>query len=90
MIQLLLAAAFSSVPLTLYVPPVRNLTMFVQAVEEMVRETGPIVVGRYYQRIRIFCSRILGCIWILNTSFGVFDCGSVVEIEIEIEREMET
>ncbi|GAB2260517.1 hypothetical protein Droror1_Dr00011372 [Drosera rotundifolia] len=35
----LLSVGFSAVPVTLYVPQVRTLTLFVEAMEELVRET---------------------------------------------------
>ncbi|KAL9231240.1 hypothetical protein vseg_006492 [Gypsophila vaccaria] len=40
MLQFVLAVAFSAVPLTLYVPPMRHLTLFVASIEELLRETS--------------------------------------------------
>ncbi|GAB2300177.1 hypothetical protein Dimus_034217 [Dionaea muscipula] len=62
MIELLLAVSFSAAPLTLYLPPVRSLTIFVQAMEEMLRGTRTIITGRYYQRLRVVCVRIFSCV----------------------------
>ncbi|KAI4325652.1 hypothetical protein MLD38_031032 [Melastoma candidum] len=58
MLQLLLAVAFSAVPLTLYVPPIRSLNLFVETVEGMLRQTA-ILTLRAYPRVRLACSRIL-------------------------------
>jgi hypothetical protein len=41
MLQLLMAAAFSAAPLTLYVPPVRSLSLFVEAMEVVCRDCSP-------------------------------------------------
>ncbi|GAB4857772.1 Mitogen-activated protein kinase kinase kinase npk1 [Ancistrocladus abbreviatus] len=49
MLQIFFAVAFSAVPLTLYVPPTRSLTLFVEAMEDLVRETSRRTV-RYYPR----------------------------------------
>ncbi|KAF3780588.1 hypothetical protein EJ110_NYTH23163 [Nymphaea thermarum] len=38
MLQLLFAIAFSAAPLTLYVPPMRSLSLFVETVEIFLRE----------------------------------------------------
>ncbi|RXH94080.1 hypothetical protein DVH24_016147 [Malus domestica] len=38
-LQLLLTVAFSAVPLTLYVPPVRSLNPFVETMEELLSES---------------------------------------------------
>uniref|UniRef100_A0A803LBZ2 Uncharacterized protein n=1 Tax=Chenopodium quinoa TaxID=63459 RepID=A0A803LBZ2_CHEQI len=39
-VQFFFAVAFSAVPLTLYVPPMRHLTLFVSAIQELMRETS--------------------------------------------------
>ncbi|KMT18838.1 hypothetical protein BVRB_2g029430 [Beta vulgaris subsp. vulgaris] len=38
-VQFFFAVAFSAVPLTLYVPPIRHLTLFVTAIQELITET---------------------------------------------------
>ncbi|KAI4387144.1 hypothetical protein MLD38_004995 [Melastoma candidum] len=58
MLQLLLALAFSAVPLTLYVPPIRSLNLFVETMEGLIRQTS-LMALRAYPRIRLACSRIL-------------------------------
>jgi hypothetical protein len=58
MLQLLMAAAFSAAPLTLYVPPVRSLILFVEAMEVVCRDCGPYshdVVAHF----RVALSRVL-------------------------------
>ncbi|KAG6510881.1 hypothetical protein ZIOFF_028926 [Zingiber officinale] len=40
MLQLFLAAAFAAVPLTLYLPPVRNLSSFMEVAELLVQEAA--------------------------------------------------
>ncbi|XP_068639136.1 uncharacterized protein [Aristolochia californica] len=58
MLQLLFAVAFSAAPLTLYVPPVRSLNLFVETVETIFRQTVVYTV-RAYPRIRYAFSRVL-------------------------------
>ncbi|KAK1282607.1 hypothetical protein QJS10_CPB22g01364 [Acorus calamus] len=58
MLQLLFAVAFSAAPLTLYVPPVRSLNPFVEAIETMLRETSSYTVTTF-PRIRLAFSRVL-------------------------------
>ncbi|KAF8396136.1 hypothetical protein HHK36_017749 [Tetracentron sinense] len=58
MLQVFFAVAFSAVPLTLYVPPVRSLNFFVETIEGLLRETAQYSV-RTYPRIRHAWSRIL-------------------------------
>ncbi|PWZ57159.1 hypothetical protein Zm00014a_002700 [Zea mays] len=58
MLQLLMAAAFSAAPLTLYVPLVRSLSLFVEAMEVVCRDCGPYshdVVAHF----RVGLSRVL-------------------------------
>ncbi|KAJ1686399.1 hypothetical protein LUZ63_017789 [Rhynchospora breviuscula] len=57
MLQILFAVAFSAAPLTLYVPPVRSLNLFVQSIEVMVRESEP-VSRRTFFRLRLGLRRI--------------------------------
>ncbi|XP_042447169.1 uncharacterized protein LOC122031992 [Zingiber officinale] len=58
MLQLLFAVAFSAVPLTLYVPPIRSLNPFVEAVEALFREVA-VFSMRAYPRIRLGVGRIM-------------------------------
>ncbi|KAG1342187.1 RING/FYVE/PHD zinc finger superfamily protein, putative isoform 1 [Cocos nucifera] len=58
MLQLLFAVAFSAAPLTLYVPPVRSLNPFLEAVEMFVREAA-VYTLRAYPRVRLGLRRIL-------------------------------
>uniref|UniRef100_A0A7N0VJ32 Uncharacterized protein n=1 Tax=Kalanchoe fedtschenkoi TaxID=63787 RepID=A0A7N0VJ32_KALFE len=62
MLQLFFAVAFSAVPLTLYVPPIRSLNLFVQTMEELFRDTH-LHTGRIYPRLRYACARLLDCIF---------------------------
>ncbi|KAK3017299.1 hypothetical protein RJ639_006898 [Escallonia herrerae] len=39
MLHLFFAVAFSAVPLTLYVPPVRSLNLFIATMEDLFRES---------------------------------------------------
>nr|ABF94254.1 hypothetical protein LOC_Os03g07870 [Oryza sativa Japonica Group] len=56
--QLLMALAFSAAPLTLYVPPVRSLSLFVEAIEAVFRDCAPYSQGAIF-RFRLGLSRIL-------------------------------
>jgi hypothetical protein len=58
MLQLLMALAFSAAPLTLYVPPVRSLSLFVEAMEAVCRDCAPYSHGAVL-RFRLGLSRIL-------------------------------
>ncbi|XWS43162.1 hypothetical protein CRYUN_Cryun16bG0079300 [Craigia yunnanensis] len=62
MLQLFFAVAFSSVPLTLYVPPIRSLNLFVETIEDMLRETT-LYTLRVYTRICLGFSRIFRSIF---------------------------
>ncbi|KAK9921852.1 hypothetical protein M0R45_030348 [Rubus argutus] len=57
MLQLLFAVAFSAVPLTLYVPPIRSLSLFVETIEDVVRQSLIYALSAY-PRIRFLCSRV--------------------------------
>ncbi|KAF3442572.1 hypothetical protein FNV43_RR16488 [Rhamnella rubrinervis] len=57
MLQLFFAIAFSAVPLTLYIPPIRSLNLFVETVENFLRQTATYTL-RTYPRVRMGCSRI--------------------------------
>ncbi|XWS59161.1 hypothetical protein CRYUN_Cryun08bG0098200 [Craigia yunnanensis] len=65
MLQLFFAVAFSAVPLTLYVPPIRSLNLFVETIEDMLRQTT-LYNLRAYPRIRLGFSRILHSIFHLS------------------------
>nr|DAD29854.1 TPA_asm: hypothetical protein HUJ06_031322 [Nelumbo nucifera] len=58
MLQLFFAVAFSAVPLTLYLPPLRSLNLFVETIEMFLRETS-VYTGRVYPRLRLACSRVM-------------------------------
>ncbi|KAI3739973.1 hypothetical protein L2E82_30387 [Cichorium intybus] len=51
MLHLFFAVGFSAVPLTLFVPPVRNFNLFVASMEELWRESSLHTV-RMYPRLR--------------------------------------
>ncbi|PKI40090.1 hypothetical protein CRG98_039543 [Punica granatum] len=55
--KLFFAVAFSAVPLTLYVPPIRSLNLFVETLEDLLRQTA-VYTLRAYPRVRLACSRI--------------------------------
>ncbi|XP_007028829.2 PREDICTED: uncharacterized protein LOC18599003 isoform X1 [Theobroma cacao] len=86
MLQLFFAVAFSAVPLTLYVPPVRSLNLFVQTVEDILRQTA-LYTLRAYPRIRLGLSRIFHSIfhlsryiecWLLNSSILMDEIGRML------------
>ncbi|KMT15423.1 hypothetical protein BVRB_3g061280 [Beta vulgaris subsp. vulgaris] len=54
MLQIFFAVAFSAVPLTLYIPPIRSLNLFVDTVEDAVRQTGSYAVRAYPRLHRAF------------------------------------
>ncbi|KAL3569167.1 hypothetical protein D5086_029057 [Populus alba] len=78
MLQLFFAVAFSAVPLTLYVPPIRSLNLFVETIEDVLRQTSLYTV-RAYPRIRLVFSRFFRNLFSLS-SFVVdvveFDTGN--------------
>ncbi|VFQ77778.1 unnamed protein product [Cuscuta campestris] len=57
MLHMFFGVAFSAVPLTLYIPPVRSLNLFVEIVEDLCRESRT-YTGRVYPRLRRAWSRI--------------------------------
>ncbi|KAI3510816.1 hypothetical protein L1887_17953 [Cichorium endivia] len=61
MLHLFFAVGFSAVPLTLFVPPVRNFNLFVASMEELWRESSLHTV-RMYPRLRYAWSRVLDCL----------------------------
>ncbi|XP_048231332.1 uncharacterized protein LOC125370342 [Ricinus communis] len=58
MLQLFFTVAFSAVPLTLYIPPMRSLNPFVETMEDLVRESRA-YTNRIYPRARHVWSRLL-------------------------------
>ncbi|CAH2056622.1 unnamed protein product [Thlaspi arvense] len=62
MLDLFMGMAFSALPLTLYIPPVRSLTLFTATMEKMLRDHGGFYSGQFYPRLRFACSRLLNCI----------------------------
>ncbi|RWW67337.1 hypothetical protein BHE74_00025215 [Ensete ventricosum] len=58
MLQLLFAVALSAAPLTLYVPPLRRLSPFMEALEALVREAAASSSSAYL-RFRLGIRRIL-------------------------------
>ncbi|CAN1173034.1 hypothetical protein LINPERPRIM_LOCUS9000 [Linum perenne] len=58
MLQLFFAVALSAVPLTLYIPPIRSLNLFVETTEDLLRQMAFHTI-RTYPRIRLAFSRIL-------------------------------
>ncbi|KAF3437897.1 hypothetical protein FNV43_RR20653 [Rhamnella rubrinervis] len=61
MLQLFFTVAFSAVPLTLYVPPIRSLNLFVETMEDLLRESRT-YTSRIYPRVRHIWAMILECI----------------------------
>ncbi|KAJ6912756.1 hypothetical protein NC651_015260 [Populus alba x Populus x berolinensis] len=59
MLQLFFAVAFSAMPLTLYVPPIRSLNLFVETIEDFFRQTSLYAVSAY-PRIRVVFSSLSG------------------------------
>ena len=68
MLQLFFAVAFSAVPLTLYIPPIRSLNLFVEIMEEFLRQTA-VYTLRAYPRIRVGFSRIFSSILSLSNTW---------------------
>ncbi|CAK7330797.1 unnamed protein product [Dovyalis caffra] len=56
--SLFFTVAFSAVPLTLYIPPVRSLNLFVETMEDLLRESRG-YTARFYPRARHVWSRLL-------------------------------
>ncbi|KAK4760044.1 hypothetical protein SAY87_023175 [Trapa incisa] len=61
MLHFFFTVAFSAVPLTLYVPPLRNLNLFVQTMEELARDSR-LYSRRVAPRVRQACLRALDCL----------------------------
>ncbi|KAG9151857.1 hypothetical protein Leryth_002141 [Lithospermum erythrorhizon] len=61
MLQLFFAVAFSAVPLTLYIPPIRSLSLFMETIEDIWRESS-VHTRRMYPRWRHAFSRLVRCL----------------------------
>ncbi|RWR77763.1 RING/FYVE/PHD zinc finger superfamily protein, putative isoform 1 [Cinnamomum micranthum f. kanehirae] len=84
MLQLLFAVAFSAAPLTLYVPPVRSLNLFVETIENLLRQTTVYTV-RAYPRIRHAWARVLASL--LRIGRFIFFCFGTRETWIQVVKE---
>ncbi|KAK2417067.1 hypothetical protein QL285_039409 [Trifolium repens] len=80
MLQLLFAVAFSAVPLTLYIPPIRSFNLFVHTIQLFLRDSTLFSV-RTFPRIRLALSRIFNSIlhitWldlVVGFSMWLFPC----------------
>ncbi|KAK3021155.1 hypothetical protein RJ639_047096 [Escallonia herrerae] len=81
MLHLFFAVAFSAVPLTLYVPPVRSLNLFIATMEDLFRESS-MYTTRFYPRLSSVCRGFgSGCVVMFNAVEGallleglVFSC----------------
>ncbi|KAE8098816.1 hypothetical protein FH972_016852 [Carpinus fangiana] len=87
MLQLFFAVAFSAVPLTLYVPPIRSLNLFVETIEDFVRQTT-VYTLRAYPRVRLAFSRIINSILRPTRSWKCFGFDSLPygEKEVALQR----
>ncbi|XAR69447.1 hypothetical protein NMG60_11001027 [Bertholletia excelsa] len=56
MFQLFFAVAFSAVPLTLYVPPIRSLSLFVESLVNLLRQSSAVSLHAI-PRLRLAFSR---------------------------------
>ncbi|WOG84215.1 hypothetical protein DCAR_0103397 [Daucus carota subsp. sativus] len=61
MLEMFFVVAYAAAPWTLYIPPVKNLSLFVETMEELYRESS-YYANRLYPRLRYACSRILNCL----------------------------
>ncbi|PKU70575.1 hypothetical protein MA16_Dca008692 [Dendrobium catenatum] len=61
MLQLFFAVAFSAAPLTLYVPPVRSLNLFIETMENFARESSG-YTNRALPRLHLAFRRILSAL----------------------------
>uniref|UniRef100_A0A2P2MXX0 Uncharacterized protein n=1 Tax=Rhizophora mucronata TaxID=61149 RepID=A0A2P2MXX0_RHIMU len=68
MLQLFFTVAFSALPLTLYVPPMRSLNLFVETLEDIFRQSR-VYSDRLYPRGRIIWSRLLDIVMLCNSRF---------------------
>ncbi|CAN8268158.1 unnamed protein product [Cochlearia groenlandica] len=68
MLQVFLTVAFSAVPLTLCIPPLRYVTVFVETTEEIVTEGLVYSSRRLFPRARFIWSRLLDCFFSSSSS----------------------
>ncbi|KAL2320787.1 hypothetical protein Fmac_029756 [Flemingia macrophylla] len=61
MLQLVFAVAFSAVPLTLYIPPIRSLNLFVHTIQTFLQDSSFFSL-RAFLRIRLAIARIFNSI----------------------------
>eukprot|EP00257_Ricinus_communis_P027056 XP_025014470.1 uncharacterized protein LOC8278947 isoform X2 [Ricinus communis] len=66
MLQIFFAVAFSAVPLTLYVPPIRSLNLFLETIEELLRQSTSYTI-QAYPRIRLAFSRLFSNLFRLSS-----------------------
>ncbi|EXB32793.1 hypothetical protein L484_012524 [Morus notabilis] len=64
MLQFFFSAAFSAIPLTLYVPPPRHLNLFVGTLDEILHDSRPVYARVYPRACRIWS-------WILRHVFCI-------------------
>ncbi|XLT61553.1 hypothetical protein HN873_018077 [Arachis hypogaea] len=62
MLQVVFAVAFSAVPLTLYIPPIRSFNLFVNAIQHFLRDCTLFSL-HLYPRITLALSRIFHLTW---------------------------
>ncbi|KAL8028543.1 hypothetical protein ABFX02_14G167800 [Erythranthe guttata] len=67
MLHLFFAVGFSAIPLILYIPPVRNLSCFVETMEYVWMETS-VHTARVYPRLRYASRRFFNCLLCNNTT----------------------
>ncbi|KAM1158075.1 hypothetical protein FF1_028608 [Malus domestica] len=87
LLQLFFTVAFSAVPLTLYVPPIRSLNPLVETMEELFSESRA-YTNRVYPRVRHLWFRILDCLLCSRTTrtFEVQSSGSMILAAQAISR----
>ncbi|CAL0310060.1 unnamed protein product [Lupinus luteus] len=61
MLQLVFAIAFSAVPLTLYIPPIRSFNLFVHTIQQFLRDSNLLSLHAYLP-ITLAFSRIFNSI----------------------------
>ncbi|KAK8473454.1 hypothetical protein PHAVU_001G136000 [Phaseolus vulgaris] len=61
MLELLFAVAFSAVPLTLYIPPIRCFNIFVHTLQTFLQDSS-LFSFRSFFRIRLAFSRVFNSI----------------------------
>ncbi|RDY09114.1 hypothetical protein CR513_06565, partial [Mucuna pruriens] len=57
MLQLMFAVAFSAMPLTLYIPPIRSFNLFVESLQNFIQDSFFFLSIRAIPRIRLALSR---------------------------------